>query len=156
MRDSFIALDEASGPHGRVAVPSQALCGLLSTRRSRVFAFLQVLFGSLITLLIVLAILTVLQFYSEEMTIMSTTTKREFNALITGLSIALGLSIARGLNEMVGILRWWILSRRYRSLRKIELILQAESVRHVILLACQTRSFRIYASALFWLLLTLV
>ncbi|KAH7137755.1 hypothetical protein EDB81DRAFT_901335 [Dactylonectria macrodidyma] len=86
---------------------------------------------------------------------MSTTTKREFNALITGLSIALGLSIARGLNEMIGILRWWILSRRYRSLRKIELILQAESVWHVILLACQTRSFRIYASTLFWLLLTL-
>lgn len=65
-----------------------------------------------------LAMFGVLFFYSENIPIMNKTTKRQFNAIITGLSIILGISVASGLNEVVAMMRWWFLSRRYRSLKK--------------------------------------
>ncbi|KZL75666.1 hypothetical protein CI238_04886, partial [Colletotrichum incanum] len=128
---------------------------LPSTRRYRTVVFLQVLLGWVITLLFVLAIFALLHFYSEEMTIMTVGTKRQFNALVTGLSIALGFSVTRGLDKMVSLLRWWILSRRYYSRSKIEFILQAESLTQALLLATKTRSIRSHVAVLFWLILKL-
>ncbi|KAH7353389.1 hypothetical protein B0T11DRAFT_320410 [Plectosphaerella cucumerina] len=63
-------------------------------------------------------LVVILWFYSEVVVIMTDTTKREFNAWVTGLSIALGLLVAWGLSNMVGTLRWWILSHKHHSLRK--------------------------------------
>lgn len=145
------------GHHGKESIPSPAsVYGLLSRRRSRALAVFQILFGWIITLLIVLAFFATLHFYSEEMPIMSAPTKREFNTIITGLSICLGLSLAHGLDEIISVLRWWALSRRYYSVRKVELILQAESLRNVVLLAFRTRRIRMISSAVFWLILMLV
>ncbi|KAH6683482.1 hypothetical protein F5X68DRAFT_137416 [Plectosphaerella plurivora] len=84
---------------------------------------------------------------------MNDTTKREFNAWVTGLSIALGFSVAWGMNNMVGTLRWWILSRKHHSLRKIDIILQMDSIGQVLLLGFKTRSIRTHASVMSWILL---
>jgi hypothetical protein len=73
----------------------------------------------LLTFAIVVCFFATLQFYSERLPIMSSTTEREFNTLNTGLSIALGLSIAIGFSGVISHLRWWILSRDYYSARKV-------------------------------------
>jgi hypothetical protein len=83
---------------------------------------------------------------------MSKTKKRQFNAIMTGLSIALGFSITSSLNAMVGNLRWWILSRRYRSRRKVELILQADSMTHLIKMAYKSHRPSIHVAVLLWVL----
>nr|XP_036581882.1 uncharacterized protein CTRU02_07959 [Colletotrichum truncatum]KAF6790439.1 hypothetical protein CTRU02_07959 [Colletotrichum truncatum] len=82
-------------------------------------------------------------------------TKREFNALITGLSIALSITVVKGLNDFVATFRWWILSRHHHSLRKVDLILQAESVSRVIMLAARTSRLKLHVAASLWLGLTL-
>ncbi|GJD02518.1 hypothetical protein ColKHC_11343 [Colletotrichum higginsianum] len=87
---------------------------------------------------------------------MSQMTKREVNAIITGLSIALSVSVLKGLNDFVFTLRWWILSRHYHSLRKVDLILQAESVSCIIRLAARTSRLSVHGAALVWLCLILL
>ena len=82
--------------------------------------------------------------------VMSKAEKRQFNAIITGLSIALGFSISSSLNAMIGNLRWWILSRRYRSRRKVELILQADSMTHLIKMAYKSHRVSIHTAVLLW------
>lgn len=72
----------------------------------------------LITVCFALSIAGVLIYYSR-VPVLSKSKKREFNAVITGLSIGLGLAMVSCLDEMVKDLRWWILSRRYRSRRKV-------------------------------------
>lgn len=92
---------------------------LSAARRSQAIIFVKVLLGWFVTLLISLAIYAALHFYSDVMSIMSTSTKRQFNALITALSLALGFSVAKGLGEIMSMLRWWLLSRRYYSHRQV-------------------------------------
>ncbi|KAM5378864.1 hypothetical protein ACJZ2D_004166 [Fusarium nematophilum] len=65
----------------------------------------------LITVVFVVAIYIVLWNYSRK-DVMSTQTKREFNALIVGMSLGLGLSITFSLEAMAKEIRWWILSLR--------------------------------------------
>ncbi|KZL82121.1 hypothetical protein CI238_07627 [Colletotrichum incanum] len=103
---------------------------------------------------IIISIYVVIWVYSNK-TVMNQTTKRQYNALITGLSIALGLAVASSLNHMVAELRWWILSRRYRSKRKVELILQADNLKHTIMLAARSKRWSIHLAALGWLILTI-
>jgi len=57
---------------------------------------------------------------------MSSAKKRQFNALITGLSICLGLNIASSLKAMAIELRWWILSRRKRPLHEVSQYLRVK------------------------------
>jgi hypothetical protein len=42
-----------------------------------------------------------------------------FNAILTGLSIVIGLAIASSLNAMTFNMRWWFLSLRKRPLRQV-------------------------------------
>lgn len=126
--------------------------GLRATKRPlRKLAF-GVLSGWLVTVVLSVSIFVALYLYSNK-PVMSKKERREFNAIITGLAIALGLAIASNLNGMVGDLRWWILSRRYRSRRKVELIMEADSMLHVITLAARSRRLSIHAAALLWLFL---
>lgn len=71
-----------------------------------------------VTALVILCLYLTLWRYSVR-EVMSQREKLEFNALITGLSIALGLSIASSLKEIALEARWWILSRRKRSLHEV-------------------------------------
>ncbi|KAH6884471.1 hypothetical protein B0T10DRAFT_531209 [Thelonectria olida] len=106
----------------------------------------------LLTASIAASIAVVLRVYSHK-PVMSQKTKRGFNTVITGLSICLSLAIASSLNGMTGDLRWWILSRRYRSRRKVELILQAERMTHLVSLAFRSRRVSIHVAAILWLLI---
>lgn len=63
------------------------------------------------SVLFVVAIYVILWYYSK-LDIMSTTTKREFNALIIGLSLGLGMSITISLEAMAVEIRYWIISLR--------------------------------------------
>ncbi|KAF2014040.1 hypothetical protein BU24DRAFT_350434 [Aaosphaeria arxii CBS 175.79] len=125
--------------------------GLRATKSSLIKSLSNVVLRWLLTVAIAMAIVVVLNFYSASLPIISSSTKHQFNALITGLSIALGLSIAMSFSLMIANLRWWILSRRYHSFRKIDLILQADSLWHVIVLAFKTRRTAVHLTALFWL-----
>lgn len=63
----------------------------------------------LMTLVLCAAIYAVLWRYSTNMT-MPKNRKKDFNALIVGLSILLSLNLASSLKHMVATLRWWVLS----------------------------------------------
>ncbi|KAI9162860.1 hypothetical protein HJFPF1_04455 [Paramyrothecium foliicola] len=52
---------------------------------------------------------------------------------------------------MVGDLRWWILSRRYRPLHEVERILQADSVTHLIGLAFRSRRLFVHLVVSLWI-----
>ncbi|KAF4783777.1 hypothetical protein HER10_EVM0000191 [Colletotrichum scovillei] len=117
--------------------------GLPASRQSKMKVLGKVLSRWAITMVIIISIYVVIWTYSNK-TVMTQTTKRQYNALITGLSIALGLAVASSLNHMVAELRWWILSRRYRSKRK-----------HTIALAARSKRWSIHLAAVGWLILTI-
>ncbi|KAK0376646.1 hypothetical protein CLIM01_06006 [Colletotrichum limetticola] len=128
--------------------------GLPASRQSKIKVLGKVLSRWAITMVIIISIYVVIWTYSNK-SVMTQTTKRQYNALITGLSIALGLAVASSLNHMVAELRWWILSRRYRSKRKVELILQADNLKHTIALAARSKRWSIHLAAVGWLILTI-
>ncbi|KAF6832189.1 hypothetical protein CPLU01_06288 [Colletotrichum plurivorum] len=130
--------------------------GLKARRRSRWRIYLSILTGWTITLAIVLIMFTNLYFYSEMMEILSHETKRQVNTIVMALSLALSVTVLKGLNDFVATVRWWILSRRHHSLRKVDLILQAESVSRVILLAVKTRRLTVHLAACLWIILILM
>lgn len=71
---------------------------------------------------ILLALLGITLWAFVRKPVMSDTEKKLFNAIMTGVSIALGLNISVALNEMALNMRWWFLSRRKRSLAEVESI----------------------------------
>ncbi|KAL6363865.1 hypothetical protein LRP88_03290 [Fusarium phalaenopsidis] len=85
----------------------------------------------LISAVFVIAIYVVLWHYSNK-DVMSGETKREFSALIIGLSLGLGLSITFSLEAMAKEIRWWILSLRKWPHREAELILKAKDLNRII------------------------
>jgi hypothetical protein len=72
----------------------------------------------LCSVLFVVAIYVVLWYYSQQ-DVMSTKVKREFNALVIGLSLGLGMSITMSLEAMAVELRPWILKVRHWSTRDV-------------------------------------
>ncbi|KAI8308561.1 hypothetical protein K4K59_010085 [Colletotrichum sp. SAR11_240] len=112
--------------------------GLPAKRQTRWKVIAKVLSRWGITMAVIVSIYIVIWVYSSK-PVMSQTTKRQYNALITGLSIALGIAVASSLNHMVAELRWWILSRRYRSKSKVERILAADNLKHTIMLAVRSK-----------------
>lgn len=130
--------------------------GGLAPRRHWLAAVLRSFSGFLMTALIALALFGVLYFYSEILLIMTSATKKEFNALVTGLSIALGLSVTLGFSSMISTLRWWILGRKHHSLPKIDLIIQMDSIVQLVSLGCKTRSIGTHLTILIWVVVITV
>ncbi|KAK7942898.1 uncharacterized protein PG986_012011 [Apiospora aurea] len=95
-------------------------------------------------------------YHYSRLPVFTKTDKRVFNGLSTGISIGLGVAVASSLDGMVGDLRWWILSRRFRSRHKVESILQADSMMSLLKLAYRTRRKSIHSAVFFWGLLILV
>ncbi|KAK7991892.1 hypothetical protein PG996_013095 [Apiospora saccharicola] len=91
----------------------------------------------------------VLEHYAK-LDVMTKTQKRVLNGLLTGLSIGLGVAVAASLDGMIGDVRWWILSRRFRSRHKVESILQADSMVSLLKLAYRTRRKTIHSAVLGW------
>lgn len=71
-----------------------------------------------LTAMLILCLYLTLWHYSA-MEVMSRAQKLQFNGLVTGLSIALALSIASSLKEIALEARWWILSRKKRSIYEV-------------------------------------
>lgn len=67
--------------------------------------------------------------------------KHAFNAIITGLSLVLGLNLASSMKTYANMLRWRLLASGYRTLDEFERILECESQLKTltILWACRTR-----------------
>ncbi|KAM5523982.1 hypothetical protein FOXYSP1_00025 [Fusarium oxysporum f. sp. phaseoli] len=86
----------------------------------------------LVTLLLSLAIWKVLWFHSDEMMIVAKPATRDFN--------------------LAKDTRWWTLSRRHRSRRKVEAILEAENIVAVLRMAFTSRRVTIHITALSWFL----
>ena len=72
----------------------------------------------LCSVLFVVAIYVVLWHYSQQ-DVMSTKVKRQFNTLVIGLSLGLGMSITMSLEAMAVELRPWILKVRHWSTREV-------------------------------------
>ncbi|KAF4993291.1 hypothetical protein FGRMN_6558 [Fusarium graminum] len=109
-------------------------------------------FGSV---LFVVAIYVVLWHYSQE-SIMSTPTKREFNALIIGLSLGLGMSITISLEAMAVEIRYWILGLRNWPDHETELILKAKDLTKIIQLVWVSRSQSLRSYAIAFVILNLI
>lgn len=48
-------------------------------------------------------------------------TRKSFNAVTTGISIALGLDIASALKDMASIMRWYVLTNRTYNLVEVSI-----------------------------------
>lgn len=116
--DSGISLSpQIKGPAPTIPKNEKPL-GARIKRKSPKDVFIHIFGQWLITTTFAACIAVVLVVYSNKAT-MSQRQKRTFNALITGLSISLGLGIAKCLDDMMADLRWWILNRRYRSAKEV-------------------------------------
>jgi hypothetical protein len=140
------------------AHPGSQFCpprGLIAHKRTLLQIILTFLPRWLLTFCIAASIFGTLSYYAS-LDVMSQASKRGFNAIITGLSILQGLVLVASLNRMVGDMRWWVLSRRFRSRRKVERILRAESLLHLVALARKSKRPMIYMTVVFWSVVLLV
>ncbi|KAK5051925.1 hypothetical protein LTR84_002728 [Exophiala bonariae] len=67
---------------------------------------------------------------------MSQFQKYGYNALVTGLSIVLGLAFAAQFKQYAEMMRWRFLASEYRSLQDFELVLGCDSYRNTLSLMC--------------------
>jgi hypothetical protein len=86
----------------------------------------------------------------------SETSKRLYNTITTGVSIALGLNIASAFKDMALNMRWVVLSNRKRNLIEMDLLLHADSMQRLFKLVFVTRRPMVIFGALFWLFVNIV
>lgn len=95
-------------------------------RRQRRRLFINSASQWFMTVAICVALVAVLWTYSHFQTL-TQVQKHAFNALVTGLSIALGLNLASSLQGYAQMMRWRLLAAKYRNLQDFELILNCDS-----------------------------
>ncbi|KUJ19705.1 uncharacterized protein LY89DRAFT_611468 [Mollisia scopiformis] len=81
--------------------------------------------------------------------------KRVFNALVTGLSMILGISIASSFKAIAIDVRWWILSRKRRPIHEVDAILSSHALSEVSKLAIRSAKDKkpgVVMSAALWVL----
>lgn len=108
-------------------------------RRQRRRLFVNSAFQWGITASICVALVAVLWRYSH-FTLLSQTQKHAFNALVTGLSILLGLNLASSLSGYAQMMRWRLLAAKYRNLQDFELIMNSDSQMKVVRLVWAGRT----------------
>ena len=113
-------------------------------RRQRIRLFVNSSFQLLVTIALCAALAGALYGFSTVVTGLSQPQKKGFNALITGLSIVLGLNLASSLKGYAQMMRWRFLASGYRTLQDFELVMQCESQSKVfkLLWAGRTRGQR--------------
>ncbi|KAK4944190.1 hypothetical protein LTR10_016303 [Elasticomyces elasticus] len=108
-------------------------------QRRRLFAnsSLQWMFTALVCASLAILLYTV----SRSASGVTTSRKHTFNAIITGLSLILGLNLASSMKTYANMLRWRLLASGYRTLDEFESILECESQRKTLtmLWSCRTR-----------------
>ncbi|OAG43846.1 hypothetical protein AYO21_02073 [Fonsecaea monophora] len=100
-------------------------------RRQRRRLFMNSSVQWLITAGICAAMASCLYGFSTVVTGLSTARKEIFNALMTGLSLCLGLNLASSLGGYAQMMRWRFLASGYRTLQDFELLLNCDSQTHV-------------------------
>lgn len=110
-------------------------------RKQRQRLFVNSSFRLLLTALLCAALAAVLYGFSTINTGMTDPQKKGFNALITGLSIIVGLNLSASLKGYASMMRWRFLAAGYRRLQDFELVMQCESQQAVfrLLWAGRTR-----------------
>ncbi|KAH7034509.1 uncharacterized protein B0I36DRAFT_316463 [Microdochium trichocladiopsis] len=143
-------------PTDKTTRPDMALAplGLATKRRTVLQATARCLSRWLVTLAVVASLVGVLYHYSE-VPVMDKAAKKVFNTVVTGLSIALGLAITSSLDDIIRDLRWCLLAQRYRSRHKVERILQADKLTHLLGLAFTSHRLTIHVAVAAWVLLLL-
>ncbi|KIW95070.1 uncharacterized protein Z519_03652 [Cladophialophora bantiana CBS 173.52] len=96
-------------------------------RRQRRRLFINSTFQWLVTAIICALLAGCLYGFSTLITGLSTTRKQIFNALVTGLSLCLGLNLASSLRGYAQMMRWRFLASGYRTLQDFELVLNCDS-----------------------------
>ncbi|KAK5360458.1 hypothetical protein LTR11_010286 [Exophiala xenobiotica] len=96
-------------------------------RQQRKRLFVNSSFQWLITALLCAGLAAVLYGFTTINIGVTSTTKHVFNALITGLSLCLGLSLASSLKGYAQMMRWRFLASGYRSLQDFELVMNCDS-----------------------------
>ncbi|KAK8911568.1 hypothetical protein QC760_000584 [Botrytis cinerea] len=105
----------------------------------------------LITLVLCIAYLLALRFWNRKGTV-TETSKRIFNAITTGISIALGINIATSLKDMALNVRWAVLHARKRNLYELDLTLHADSLMDLGKLAFVSKRPMVFGMAISWLI----
>jgi hypothetical protein len=95
-------------------------------RRQRRRLFINSFFQWIMTAAICAGLVAVLYSYSHKLTL-TQAEKHAFNALVTGLSILLGLNLASSLSGYAQMMRWRLLAAKYRNLQDFELIMNCDS-----------------------------
>lgn len=103
----------------------------------------------LMTMVLCASIYLVLWQYSSK-TAMVTSKKKEFNALIVGLSILLSLNLASSLKHMAATLRWWLLSLKEWKPREVDLVLQSENISRMVRLLSVSKRYSLRAYVIIW------
>jgi hypothetical protein len=114
-------------------------------RRQRRRLFINSSFQWFITGFICAALAGTLYGFSTIITGLSSARKYIFNALVTGLSILLGLNLASSLRGYAQMMRWRFLASGYRTLQDFELVMNCDSQSKVFRLiwAGRTRGHRL-------------
>lgn len=117
---NLISVNDASSAEkaGQGALPPYHFRGLAATRRSKRKVWVRLVGRWLVTVVFIVCVYAVLIGYSTR-DVLSKEQKRQFSAIETGFLIALALITESHLVLMIFDLRWWILSQRARSRRKV-------------------------------------
>jgi hypothetical protein len=92
-----------------------------------------------ITASLCVALVAVLYYYSH-IQALSQPQKYTFNALVTGLSVSLSLSLSSSLRGYALMMRWRLLATKYRSLQNFDLILSCDDQMKVVRLLWAART----------------
>ena len=96
-------------------------------QRQRRRLFINSSFQWFVTAFICASLAGCLYGFSTIRTGLSSTGKSLFNALVTGLSISLGLNLASSLRGYAQLMRWRFLASGYRTLQDFELVMNCDS-----------------------------
>ncbi|KIX94496.1 uncharacterized protein Z520_09882 [Fonsecaea multimorphosa CBS 102226] len=134
-------LPEKYGSH----LPASSTVRYFDYRRQRRRLLINSSFQWLITALICAALAGCLYGFSTIVQGLSNTRKQVFNALVTGLSLCLGLNLASSLSGYAQMMRWRFLASGYRTLQDFELVMNFDSQSKVFRLiwAGRTRGRRL-------------
>lgn len=117
-----------------VAPPPSDTVRYFEPHRQRRRLFVNSSFQWLMTAVICAGLAAVLYGFTTIDIGVTSTMKHVFNALVTGLSICLGLNLASSLKGYAQMMRWRFLASSYRSLQDFELVMNCDS---------QTKTFRL-------------
>lgn len=124
---------ELSEKQGAIQQPSDTV-RYFDHRRQRIRLFVNSAFQFVVTLFLAAALVCTLYGFSTLQYGITDVQKRLFNALITGLSLVLGLNIVSSLKGYAQMMRWRFLASSYRTIQDFELVMQCES---------QSKAFRL-------------